>query len=240
MAHNYTREKAPYCQVQNRYNQFSKEKSMEYLWAFLIFAGFFALTTILTGFLGLIVPITYAALGYILGSESLIMGVGGLLGSILTYYNAKKYIRTQGAMSHAPRYSIIASTGFIIVFLVTILLKYVFNVEVDNFNYWYLLIFAVVGWIFLKFISSANGSQSLDDFKQSVVEFKIIEKYNDDPKWATYLYFENGEEGWNQTIPGSFLAKNPESDLTFVHNTKEDALRYAKSTFESAEYLEQE
>jgi uncharacterized membrane protein YidH (DUF202 family) len=211
---------------------------MEYLWAFLILAGIFALTSMLTGVLGLLIPISYALFGFILGAESLIMGLGGLLGSIINYYNANRYIRTQGAMSHAPRYSMLASIGFIVVFVVTIVLKYAFKVKMDNINYWYLLIFAFAAWIVLRFIFNSNRTQTLDRFKQSVVKYKILEKYNDDPKWATYLYFENGEEGWNQTIPGSFLAKNPETDLTFVHNTKEDALRYAKSTFESAEYLE--
>jgi len=210
---------------------------MEYLWAFLIIVGFLALTTILTGILGLLIPISYAILGFILGTESLIMGFGGLLGSLLNYYSSNKYIKTQGAMSYAPRYSILASIGFIVVFIVTIILKYVFKVEMNNINYWYLLIFAFVAWIVLRFIFSSNRARSLDDLKQRVIKYKIIEKYNDDPKWATYLYFNNGEEGWNQTIPGSFLAKNPEKDLTFVHNTKEDALRYSKSIFENAEYL---
>ena len=67
-----------------------------------------------------------------------------------------------------------------------------------------------------------------------------VEKYDTDPKWATYLYFKDGQEGWNQTIPGSFLAKDPENDLTFVHNTKEDALRYAESVFENAEFIEED
>jgi hypothetical protein len=82
-------------------------------------------------------------------------------------------------------------------------------------------------------------SQSLDNLKQTVVKYKILEKYNDAPKWATYLYFDNGTEVWNQTIPGSWLAKNPESDLTFVHDTKEEALEYAKRTFISSQYIEE-
>ena len=211
---------------------------MEYLWAFLILAGIFALTTMLTGFLGLLIPISYALLGFILGAESLIMGIGGLLGSIINYFNVNSYIRTQGAMSHAPRHSILASIGFIVVFAITIFLKYAFEVEMKNVNYWYLLIFAFVAWIILRFVFNRNRIQTLDNLKQSVVKYKILEKYNDDPKWATYLYFENGEEGWNETIPGSFLAKNPENDLTFVHTRKEDALDYAERMFENAQYIE--
>jgi hypothetical protein len=204
---------------------------MEYLWAILIFAGIYALTTILTGFLGLLIPISYALLGFILGAESLIMGFGGLLGSLCTYYNANRYIRTQGAMSNAPRYSILASIAFVVVFVVTVVIKYVFTVELNDINYWYLFIFAITIWAVLSLFLKRSGTVYLEKFKQSVIKYKIIEKYDNDPKWATYLYFKNGEEGWNQTIHGSFLAKNPSKDLTFVHNTIEDALRYAKITF---------
>lgn len=211
---------------------------MDYLWAFLIFAGIWTLTTILTGFLGLLIPIIFFLLGFILGAESIILGIGGLLGSFVNIYVTSRYIRTQGAMSHAPRYSKTASIGFIVVFIATITLKYAFNVELSNFNYWYLLIFAFVAWVVLSIILNKNRKQSLDDLKESVIKYKIVEKYDDAPKWATYLYYDNGKEFWNQTIPGSFLAKDPKNDLTFVHNTKEKALEYAQDFFENAEYVE--
>ncbi len=212
---------------------------MEYLWAILIFGVIFALTTILTGILGSLIPLTYALLGFILGAESLIMGLGGLIGSIINYYNANRYIRTQGAMSNAPRYSMLSSVGFVLVFIGTVILKFAFKVEVGNFNYWYFLIFAIVAWIALNLIFKNHRANSLSNIKQSVIKFKVLRKYDDDPKWATYLYFINGEEAWNKTIPGSFLAKNPENDLTFVHYTKEDAIEYAKSFFNNAEYIDE-
>lgn len=211
---------------------------MDFLWAFLMFVGFWMLTTILTGFLGLLIPIILSLLGFILGAESIILGIGGLLGSFVNIYSTSRYIRTQGAMSHAPRYSRIASIGFIVVFIVTIILKYALNVELGNFNYWYLLIIAFFTWIVLSIILKSNREQSLDKLQKSVMKFKIVEKYDDAPKWATYLYYENGKEGWNQTIPGSFLAKDPKNDLTFVHITKEKALQYAKDFFENAEFIE--
>ncbi|TFV93179.1 hypothetical protein E4S40_13015 [Algoriphagus kandeliae] len=96
---------------------------MEYLWAVLIFVGIYALTTPLTAFLGLLIPITYAFLGYFLGTESIIMGIGGLLGSLLNYYSAYKYIKIHGAVSNAPKYSIYASLAYIIVFIVTTILN---------------------------------------------------------------------------------------------------------------------
>jgi hypothetical protein len=213
---------------------------MEYILAFVIFIFFFVFTTRLTAFLGLLIPIIYAILGFILGYESLIIGIGGLLGSLYTYYLADKYIRTFGAMSHAPRYTMTACRGFILVFIITIIAKYAFKVKMDNINYWYLLIFAFIAWIVLTFILNSNRTQSLNNFNESVVKYKIVERYNEDPKWATFLYFENGKEQWSQTIPGSFRAKDPVNDLTFVHPTKEDALRYAKFVFTNAEYLEDE
>ena len=211
---------------------------MEFLWAFLILIGFFALTSVLSGVLGLFIPITFSLLGFILGAESLIMGIGGLIGSLINYYNANRYIKTQGAMSNAPRYSKLSSIGFIVVFVITLILKYIFNVEDDDFNYWYLLVIAFIAWVLLSATLKNQRTESLSNFKDSVSGFKIVEKYSDDPKWATYLFFKNGQEEWNQTISGSFLAKDPENDLTFVHNTREEALRYAESTFENAQLIE--
>jgi hypothetical protein len=71
------------------------------------------------------------------------------------------------------------------------------------------------------------------------VKFKIIAKYNENPKWAIYLYYKNGAEGWNHTISGSFRAKNPVNDLTYVFDTKEEAISYANDFFENAEHLEE-
>ncbi len=79
---------------------------------------------------------------------------------------------------------------------------------------------------------------TLDLLIEDVFKYKIVEKYKDDPQWATYLYFKNGEEAWNQTIPGSFLAKNPDNDLTFVHHTKEEAIRHARNTFKNVTFVE--
>ncbi|TFV93180.1 hypothetical protein E4S40_13020 [Algoriphagus kandeliae] len=109
----------------------------------------------------------------------------------------------------------------------------------DSSNYWHILIIAFIAWLVWRIISNTNKKKSLDNFKQSVIKYKIIEKYDQDPKWATYLYFDNGKEGWNKTIPGSFLAKDPETDLTFVHYNKEDALRYAQNTFINAKHLDE-
>jgi hypothetical protein len=210
---------------------------MEYFYAFLIFAGIIAMTATLAGFFGLLVPIFYAVFGFILGVESIVLGTGGLVGSILNIYFANMYINKQGAMSNAPRYSILASYGFLVAFIAAVMLKHVFKIELSNINYWHLIITAFIVWIILSITLKFNRKQSLERLSESVLKYRIVEKYSEDPKWATYLYLKNGNECWNRTIPGSFLAKDPKKDLTFVHLTKEDALEHAQDIFTNAKYI---
>ena len=125
---------------------------MEYFWGFLILIGICTLTTTLSGLLGYIAMVSYAFLGFILGAESIIMGLGGLLGNILNYRNVSRYIKNGLAMSHAPTFSLAASTLFIWVFIVTTLLKYVFKIGMDDINYSNLLIYAAVVWFILRFL----------------------------------------------------------------------------------------
>lgn len=211
---------------------------MDYLWAFLIFVGISFLTTILTGIFKSLIPILYVLLGYILGVESFILGAGGLLGCFLNIYNTNKYIRTQGTLSNAPIYSRNASYQFIISFIATVIAKYYFNFELFNdINYWYLFISVFFVWGISIFIKN-KMKKSSDNYLERVIKYKIVEKYDDNPKWATYLYYDDGDECWNETIYGSFRAKDPENDLTFVFETKEKALFYAKETFKNAEYYD--
>lgn len=103
----------------------------------------------------------------------------------------------------------------------------------------------VVVWFFVWFFFIRNKYNvtkkklSMDEFYESVIKYKIVKKYDEDPKWATYLYFKDGKEGWSRTIPGSFMAKDPKNDLTFVQYSKEEAERYAAVTFEKAQYIEE-
>jgi hypothetical protein len=211
---------------------------MEYLFAFLILIGIYALTTILSGIFGLLIPISYLFLGLILGIESLIIGIGGVLGSLVSIYTINTYVKKEGAMSHAPFYAKIASYGYIITFAIAIIIKYVFNYEFTNINYWYFLPAIFILWLISTFFFRNQRTQSLDNLKESVSSYKIVKKYNDDPKWAIYLYFKNGREEWNETIPGSFLAKNPDNDFTFVFHTKDKALRHAQHIFSESNYID--
>jgi len=214
---------------------------MEYLFALLILVVIWQFTTIFTGLLGLFVPILYALLGFILGTESLMLGIGGLFGSLLCLLTTNKYIKTQGAMSQAPFQSKISATAYIIVFSITIIANYILELGLKNINYWYLFLFAFILGLTLKYYVYNKGKANykrVQNFKNSVLKYNILEKYNDDPKWATYLYHKNGIEGWNETIPGSFRAKDPLNDLTFVFDTKEEALNYAKSAFPNAKFID--
>lgn len=148
------------------------------------------------------------------------------------------YIKQEGTMSHAPFYAKISSYGYIITFTIAVIMKHVFNYQLSNIDYWYFLPVILILWLILTSFFSKQRTQSLDNLKNNVLGYKIIKKYNNGLKWAIYLYFKNGREGWNKTIPGSFCAKDPDNDFTFVFNTEEEALRYAKDFFSKAKHIE--
>jgi MFS family permease len=212
---------------------------MEYLLAILVFIGIWSLTTLLSGIFGLLIPILYLFLGFVFGIESFIIGVAALLGSVLNVYIINKYIRESGALSSAPNYGKIASIGYIIVFTITTITKHIFEYEISNINYWNFLFIAFILWIVISFTSKKRRLQTMDNLKESVIGYKIIKKYDTEPMWAIYLYFNNGGEGWNETIPGSFCAKDPENDLTFVFDTKKRALEYAQDFFSNAKHIDE-
>jgi len=212
---------------------------VEYLFAVLILVGIWSLTTMLTGVFGIFIPIIYTFLGFLFGSESIIIGTGGFIGSVLTVFSTNMYIRTQGAMSRAPVQGRNASIGFIVAFVITIFLEYIMEYDTNATSYLivFLAIFACL--VVLNVVFGKRNKKSVESLLDSVVKYKIVAKYEDDPRWATYIYLNNGVESWNKTIPGSFLAKDPGNDLTFVHNTKDEALRYAQNNFKNAEFIEE-
>jgi hypothetical protein len=212
---------------------------MEYLFAVFVLIGVWALTTMLTGIFGIFIPIIYTFLGFIFGAESIILGAGWFVGSILTIISTNMYIKSQSAMSRAPVQGRSASIGFIVAFAVTIFLKHILNYDITEISY--LIVFGVIFafWVISNSILRNRQVKSVENLLESVVKYKILAKYENAPKWATYLYFKDGFENWNQTIPGSYLAKNPENDLTFVHSTKEEALSYAQRNFKNAKFIDE-
>ncbi|XOF33170.1 MAG: hypothetical protein ACL93V_14330 [Candidatus Electrothrix sp. YB6] len=112
------------------------------------------------------------------------------------------------------------------------------------------LVAVVIGLLILLFLSKAVGMVIIglslfflfrpfsDDeraeFSDLVSEYKIVKKYEEGLPWAILLVLEDGSETWNKTIPGSFCARDPENDLTFVFSSAEDALRHAQDIFPNA------
>ncbi len=160
---------------------------MEYLYAFLLFIGIVFLTTILTGFLKILVPIAYLALGFYLGTESLIMGIGASLGAILNISNVGRYMKTQGAMSSAPLYSKLGSYGQIIAFIVGLFFKDSSELDSGGGNGWLIFLGIAVAIIGIVIFLAKRNRNSLDNFKENVEYYKIVEKYDEDPKWARTL-----------------------------------------------------
>lgn len=204
---------------------------MEYFWAILLVFLMWSLTTTLSAFLGIFITIIYLRLAYILSLESYIIGLGGLIGSIINIYFTNLYLKTHGAMSQAPNIGLSASLNFIFGFLICIILSSIFQLNnyVINIVNIALIIIGLLNWYLRKKIL-----QPKENVWDKVKYYQVIEKYGTDPKWATYLIFEDGREQWNETIPYSFMAKDPENDLTFVHLKREDAINYAERTFKNA------
>jgi len=89
--------------------------------------------------------------------------------------------------------------------------------------------------LIIKILYVSENKVTLMDI---VTKYKIIKKYDDSPGWAIYLYTNTDGEGWNKAVYGSFMAKDPVNDLTFVFSDKFSAVHYAKGMFKSAEFID--
>jgi hypothetical protein len=164
----------------------------------------------------------------------MIFGLGGFLGNVFNIIITQKYINQKGVMSQAPRKSVAASVWYLFIFIIISLIKYVFKVDINGDNIWYFCAGGIFIWLLDPLFSSQKGKQSVDDYFDSIVKYEVIEKYQESPKWAIYLYFNDGHEDWNKAIKGSYRAKHPTNDLTFVFETKEQAFSYSKFNFKNA------
>lgn len=211
---------------------------MEYLFAILIIIVFWLLTPFLAAIFGIFTLFLYCFLGATLGIQLLVIGLGGLIGNLINIYASAEYLKEGPSLTPGPHHSRISSIGYVVVFIATLFIKYILNYEIETINIWYFLIIFFVLWAILTFFFNSQRTKSFDSLKESVLSYKIVEKYDTDPKWAIYLYFHNGVEEWNKTIPNSFCARDPENDLTFVFFTKEEALRHAQNFFTKAKYID--
>ena len=212
---------------------------MEYFYSFLLFLFFWHFTTWTAVWFGELLSWILIIIAVFLGSDYLIIGIGGLLGNFLNIFIVTKYIKQKGAMSNAPTNSINASKWYVLFFLLSISLKYVFNISKHEYSIWYFSVAAISFLLYIyQIINIKKKHTTIDEYFNSVIKYKIVEKYNDEPKWATYLYFKDGHQDWNKTIKGSFRAKHPYEDLTYVFSTKDEATDYAKLNFENARPVE--
>lgn len=211
---------------------------MDYLYGILILIGFVAISTTGAAIFGNLLTVIYICLSVYLGSNYLIFGLGGVLGNVLNIFMSAKYIRQHGAMSKAPIKGISASQWYVSTFLIIILIKYVFGFSINDTNIWYYFAGNIILWLFIEKPFKKENKQSLDDFFESVTKVDVVEKYDDNPKWALFLYFNDGFKDWSKTSQGSYRAKHPVDDLTYVFNTKEEAMNYAKRNFIKAEFEE--
>jgi len=144
------------------------------------------------------------------------------------------YIKKHGTLSSAPRISILSSWIIIISFIIGYYNNEVSGIDFIIENIVLVLIVLVVLIFTLMVYWGKRESRLMKRFLGSVIEYKIVEKYNTEPKWAIYIYSDNGTEGWCEAIPGSYMAKDPVNDLTFVHATKEKAENYARRMYKNA------
>ena len=146
----------------------------------------------------------------------------------LFYYSGKNFV-DQGVFNSNGWKTIFVILAPLIFYIDNLL-----NMKINWYNefggFAYYAIFTI-GFLIKKI------PNKIANFTDSIFKYKIIEKYEEDPKWATYLYLKNGEEHWNYTIVGSFMAKDSENDLTFVHYSREDAEKYASVMFKNAEQI---
>lgn len=211
---------------------------MEYLFAVVIFFVVTMMTRNLAWMFGILLPIIYSFLGFVFGVNSLIIGISGILANLLSILVSGDYSKI--AVKGVRRVYVLskfASIGYIFAFIIAISVKYILNYHLNSIEYLYAIIIISACFLLIKFVVMNRELGRVEHFFGDVIKCKIVEKYEEDPKWAVYLYRKNGEEGWSQTIPGSFCAKHPENDLTYVYHTKDEAMRYVKDKFTYAEII---
>jgi hypothetical protein len=200
---------------------------MEYFLAVLIIIFMWA-TPIISAILKVYTPLVFISFGLLITLESYIIGICGVVGSLINLNFTKSYWKKTGAIPEIPQFGIKSSYFFIIGVSLSMLFLSLFDLkQVKIIDYIIIIMFSLY-WIFVF------GGNVWDKVKY----FRVVEKYDADPKWATYLIFKDGREQWNEAIPNSFLAKDPNDDLTFVHLNREDAISYAKRTFKNAKQID--
>jgi hypothetical protein len=201
---------------------------MEYFLAVLIIIFMWA-TPIVSAILKVYTPLVFICFGLLITLESYIIGLGGIIGCLININFTKSHWKKSGQIPEIPLFGIKSSYLFIVGVLLSLILLSIFSLkQVKIIDYMIIFILSIY-WIV------AFGRNVWDKVKY----FKVVEKYDTDPKWATYLIFEDGREQWNEAKSNSLFAKDPNNDdMTFVHLEQEHAINYAKRTFKNAELID--
>lgn len=211
---------------------------MKYLFAFLSIIAAWLLTSFCAMIFGRLAPIILGVLGYYLAVNNVLIGIGVLIGSIINWFFTRMYLKKEGAMSNQPRNSRASSWAYIWLFCVSAILIYAFGFDIGMMNQWLVVALVILGSILVMYSAGLLKSGSLKRVQEAVSEYAVVEKYDDGHRWAIYLYLKSGNESWNKTIPGSFMARDPDKDLTFVFQTEEEALSHAERIFPDAKRVD--
>ena len=218
---------------------------MNYIWLIISFIGFWLLTPILSTFLAVVGPAIFFVGGFILTYYSEYAGIGALVGCMLNLLVASGKVPKFGLFKNYNRKGIIASYSLFVAVLIALANHYFLHFRLDSNFIVFCITIGAIGstflYIFMNSKRQVKFSEEVENYRQSVVKYKIVEKYNDGMKWAVYLYFNNGKEDWNYAVPSSEHARDPiHNDLTYVFDSRKDAEEYAQGFFIMATPISEE
>ena len=217
---------------------------MDYAWLVVSLLGFWLLTPVIATYMAILCPAFFFILSFVITTYSVYAGIGGAIGCTLNLLVGYGIIPKFGFLNRFKSKGMLSSWCYLVSFAAAILNKYTINYDLKTSNL--LVLFITLGAILITFVyiyrhSRKHGkfNEEVERYRQSVVKAKVVEKYPEQSKWAVYLYFNNGREDWNYAVPSSDHAMDPvHNDLTYVFDSKEDAVSYVKDFFTQASIVE--
>ena len=212
---------------------------MDYILLIISLIGFWLLTPILSTFLGVVGPAIFFTGGFILSYYSEYAGIGALLGCLINLLVASGRIPKFGFFKNYNRKGIIASYSLFIAVSLALINHYFLHFTLKSNFIVFCITIGAIGSTFLYIFKNSKRnvhySEEVENYRQSVSKYRIVQKYPKEGQWAVYLYFNNGKEDWNYAVPSSEHAKDPiNNDLTYVFDSEKDAKDYAESFFINA------
>ena len=102
---------------------------MKYVFAFLSIFAAWLFTSFVAMIFGRLAPIILGVLGYYLAVNSVLIGIGVLIGSIINWFFTGMYLKKEGAMSNQPRNSRASSSAYVWLFSLSAVLIYAFGFD---------------------------------------------------------------------------------------------------------------